>query len=707
MLKDIEFLNVYDSSDGSITDRLIIPALRNSRHYRRGVGYFSSSWLAVASDGLVPFIEAGGKAEFIVSPFLSEADWDAICLGEKAKTDEEIAKKLGAVIKDIQRGMQTEIRNALSWMVYMGVLEIRLAIPRRPTLGGMYHDKVGILYDANGDSIAFHGSLNDSRHGTLNGEAFTLFRSWREAQHEYWQEHQRRLDNLWENRNGQFAALELPAAIREGLCSMREGSFPPYNLPKKIAKRDSLIGLAFPELRSYQEEAVDAWMNADAKGIFEMATGTGKTIAALACAHRLRSKDSRIFAVIVVPYLHLMSQWATEVRKYIGVPVLCGSSRNGWRQELTALVEDFNIGATNEGFVIAVSQTAASDAFNAVLKMIKYDKLLLIADEMHGLGAGRLSRSLNRDYAYRLGLSATPSRWYDAAGTQMLLDYFGPVCFEMSLQKAIRDRYLVPYRYYPVISQMSAIQEEEYRDLTKQIGAISGRQEADQGLSDRLKMLLIARARLIGNASGNYPILMNLLNDEIGRRRAAGNEASGILIYCAPGSHRKMLECASRCGLRCHEFVADVSADDRQKILAGFRNVDFQVLVAIKCLDEGVDIPETQSAYICASSTNPREFIQRRGRILRLNEGKTSADIYDFIVMPSEAFENDDREGAKALLKRQLPRFAEFSTSALNLFDARSRLWEMAQRLGLIADLDKKPWEIERDVIELLEVGDE
>jgi superfamily II DNA or RNA helicase len=159
--------------------------------------------------------------------------------------------------------------------------------------------------------------------------------------------------------------------------------------------------------------------------------------------------------------------------------------------------------------------------------------------------------------------------------------------------------------------------------------------------------------------------------------------------------------------LRCHEFVASTDPETRQLVLSAFGEGEYQALVAIKCLDEGVDVPATRIAYILASSTNPREFVQRRGRVLRPSPGKKSADVYDFFVIPSEKYQQIDRNGAKAMLRRQLPRFAEFSADSSNTFEARSMLWDIVKQLGLIADLDKKPWEIAPEIFDNMEVADE
>jgi superfamily II DNA or RNA helicase len=705
MLRDIIFANVYDSSDGSIIDRLLVPALACSTKYRRGVGYFSSSWLAIASKGLIPFIENGGNAEFIVSPWLSEADWEAIRSAEEAKNNKLLAQRLIEAVTNLEFSMQNNERNVLAWMIYTGVLELQIAIPRTPWNGGMYHDKVGVITDRNNDSIAFHGSLNDSIHGSMNGEAFTVFRSWEDSQFDYWNEHSNRLEALWTNKNTQFEAIALPEAVRENIVSFRIGESPPFTVSHIHNK--SFLACAFPTLRDYQMDAISSWFTANCQGVFEMATGTGKTITALGCARHLIKENHRIFAVIIVPYIHLMDQWAREIRKYLGAPVLCASSRPIWNRELANLVEDFNIGATNEAFVLAVAMTASSQKFVKTMSRLKWPNKMLIADEVHSLGSSSLQKCLDTSYSYRLGLSATPRRWFDFLGTDAIFDYFGSVCFSMSLAQAIAKDFLVPYRYWPIVVELDEEEEEKYRDLTRKIGQSTHGLNKNDEINEQLKRLLIARASVLNNAQIKLPSLLHQIKVNISKSNEIGQELNGILIYCAPGGHRKILQEVAGLGLRCHEFVASTDPETRQLVLSSFGEGQYQALVAIKCLDEGVDVPSTRIAYILASSTNPREFIQRRGRVLRPSPGKKSADIYDFFIIPSIKYQKYDRNGAKAMLRRQLPRFAEFSADASNTYEARSMLWDIVKQLDLIADLDKKPWEIAPEIFDNMEVVDE
>ena len=234
-------------------------------------------------------------------------------------------------------------------------------------------------------------------------------------------------------------------------------------------------------------------------------------------------------------------------------------------------------------------------------------------------------------------------------------------------------------------------EEREFQEITAKVAALGARAEEDPDIKETIKMLLIRRASIMGAAGNKLPRLLEALGE---LKVACGHERRDlrdVLIYCAPGTHRKVLKAVAGSGLRCHEFVHTVGLSKREEVLGSFARGDIQALVAIKCLDEGVDVPSTRTAFFLASTTNPREFVQRRGRILRLAEGKDKAVVFDFVVVPSE---DTSRDVGKALLRRELPRFAEFSFAASNEFKARSIIRDILDRYEMLNLLDERPWEM-------------
>lgn len=692
MLKELELLPVYDSECCDLICDLQVPLLRQAKDYLRGVGFFTSGWLRLAAQGMATFVMGGGSARIVVSPILDAADWEALKFGESARTDAVLREVLARNIEDLAITLENDTRNALAWMVADGFLEFRFALPRNKESVGDYHDKVGIFTDGNGDHVAIHGSLNDSIKASLNGEAFSVFKSWEPGQSPYVEMHKARLEALWNNLNKQFSVYRIPEAIRDKFIQLRTSVDPPYvrSLSQHIS---ALSPHCTINLHGYQQTAIGEWRKAGCRGVFEMATGTGKTITSLAAATSVYQEHGRLALVILVPYLHLLEQWERNCKQFGFSPILCSGGHGRWQINVKSAIQDFNIGSKSHICILAVHKTAAMDKFATATRRLPEDNTLLIGDEAHGLGASHLRRALIDNAGMRLGLSATPRRWFDDEGTDTIFSYFGQTCFEYSLDQAI-GKFLTPYEYYPQLVNLTSEEIDQYEEITQKIVAIAASAEHDPEIRDRLQKLLLQRARIISSARQKLPALLQLLRCMKEDYQQRGDELNGILIYCAPGGHKEVLQAVAALGLRCHEFVHEVSLTEREKLLTQFDAGDIQVLVAIKCLDEGVDVPSTRMAFILASSTNPREFVQRRGRILRKSEGKERAIIYDFLVAPPPERLALKLGSDVAILQREMPRFVEFASSAINQFNARAVVRDILDRLEMLNLLDEKPWDV-------------
>lgn len=697
MFKDLNLLPVYDSAEYDLIRDLIVPLLQNSKLYLRGVGFFTSGWLRLAVEGVTRLIENSGTARIIISPILERSDWEAFQLGEEAKYNEMLKDVLEKQVVDIATTLKKDTLNALAWMIADNVLEFRFAVAREYTMGSDYHDKVGVFIDGEGNRVAIHGSFNDTVKGSLNGEAFSVFKSWEEGQYPFVEQHHKRLTELWERGNRQFRIFTIPEAIRQKIMRLRTSNHRPYMKPvaTEILPLSVTDSLQNPfNLYPYQEEAIHSWISVNCQGVFEMATGTGKTLTSLSAAINRFDEIGKLALIILVPYLHLLEQWEKDCIKVGFNPVLCSSADRDWHIKVENKIQDFNIKALQHICIIAVHATASTDRFAKATKKLKPEHTMIIGDEVHELGAPILKRAMISNAGMRLGLSATPRRWFDEKGTEAIFTYFGPVCFEFPLEKAI-GKYLTPYEYKPELVNLNVEEMELYEALTARITLLIRMIDDNKlDVEEELKRLLLERSRIIASAEAKLDKLLILLKDMIKHSRENENTLSHILVYCAPGSHKKVLRAVADLGLKCHEFVHTVTINDRQKILEQFANGDIQVIVAIKCLDEGVDIPSTRTAFFLASTSNPREFVQRRGRILRLAEGKNKAILYDFIVVPKQEHLPLKREIDSGLLKREMPRFAEFASAAKNEFEARSKLWDLLNHYELLNLFDEKPWDI-------------
>ena len=313
---------------------------------------------------------------------------------------------------------------------------------------------------------------------------------------------------------------------------------------------------------------------------------------------------------------------------------------------------------------------------------------------MHNYGAVVSFSALPKNATARVGLSATPDRPYDQAGNERSRDYFGDTVFKYGLREAIGNQILTPYRYFPTVVELDESEIDQYAELTKRILRFAGDDSEEDFINEVKKRLLIQRARVIATVRAKLVRLRSLLSERVSE--------SHILVYCGDGSLegregktlvRQIDEAITiigrDLGMRCGRYTAETSAKRRRDLLKQFATGELQVLVAIRCLDEGVDIPATRTAFMLASSTNPRQFVQRRGRVLRLHEGKTRAEIFDFFVtFPKSIYTQNHPlfHMARGLVQKQLSRVLEFATLATNGPSARNELLTLREHFNLLSE---------------------
>ncbi|MEH2249896.1 DNA phosphorothioation system restriction enzyme [Nostoc sp.] len=446
------------------------------------------------------------------------------------------------------------------------------------------------------------------------------------------------------------------------------------------------------QLRQYQREAIASWFTNNGRGTLKMATGSGKTITALAIACELYQQINLQVLLVVCPYRHLVTQWARECEKFNLQPILAFENLRTWQSQLSTQIYNLRSGSQRFVTVITTNSTLIGDGFQSQLKYFPA-KTLIIGDEAHNLGAPKLEESLPRGVGLRLALSATPERYFDDFGTQSLFDYFGPVLQpEFTLRDAIDQGALVHYLYYPVLVELTEAESIAYLKLTKRIGRAllyRDRENGESGFEDNedLKPLLMQRARLIGAAENKLTALHELMTTR--------RETTHTLFYCSDGSQEAGQRSSLRqvkavakilgvdLGYKVSTYTAQTTLQEREILRCQFESGELQGLVAIRCLDEGVDIPAIQTAVILSSSGNPRQFIQRRGRVLRPHPAKERATIFDMIVLPPD-LDRETIEVERNLLKKELRRFVEFADLADNAGEARMKLLDLQKRYGLL-----------------------
>jgi DNA phosphorothioation system restriction enzyme len=418
-----------------------------------------------------------------------------------------------------------------------------------------------------------------------------------------------------------------------------------------------------------------------------MATGSGKTITALAIASQLYRQIGLQVLIIISPFRHLVTQWGRECEKFNLQPILACESVHKWQSIFAHQLAQINTGKQQFLTVITTNDTFISTSFQSQLKYVP-DRTFIIGDEAHHLGSRQREANLPRHIGLRLALSATPERHFDDDGTQAIFDYFGNILApEFTLKEAIEQGALVPYLYYPILVELTPTESEQYLKLTRIITRKLSYQNTDRpyrfdeiGHLD-LTPLLMQRARIVSAAANKLPALSELMRDRA--------HTSHTLFYCGDGSSDSTRQLAAvtyllgtDLGYRVNTYTADTPLIDREQLRQQFDRGDIQGLVAIRCLDEGIDIPSIRTAVILASSTNPRQFIQRRGRILRPDRGKERATLFDMVVLPPE-LDRETLSVERSLLKKELARYLEFANLAENAAEASSKLLRLQERYGL------------------------
>lgn len=720
-LRSLALKDVYRSDRDNLLRDFYEPCIAETIAYDRAVGYFTSTSLALAAQGVARLVRRGGKMRVIASPHLSDLDAQQIAAGYEYR---DIIEQ--AVVRELLQPEMTDHLEAklglLGRLIADGSLEIKIAFVVRDGQVGIYHEKLAVFTDLAGDLVATSGSSNETKSAYLaNFESFEVFRGWEQEDVRRVRRIQADFDALWADETPNLKIMNFPDVAKERLVAISsnrkerdldelgeidmENDLDFDEVPRIWDAQEGGVLAGIPsmplglELRDYQEEAIASWLLANGRGMWEMATGTGKTITALTAmtrvAQHLRDQPEPLGMVVVVtvPYQHLVDQWAEELRSFGVEPIVCMGNRNSWIGRLLAAQEQLRSGASSFLAIVTSNRTFSLDAWQQVFDPSSA-VMMLIGDEAHNLGSPTLLKALPARAQYRLGLSATPERWFDDEGTTGLVDYFGDVTFQLGMRQALEIGALTPYRYHPVVIELDTDEHSEYVKLSYEISKLvaSGADKSNpELLSDpRLETLLFRRSRLLGAASGKLPALRTWVE----RFRDSWFQ----LVYCAEamvmgpdGELERQIDAATRLigrdlGLTANVYFSETSREERQNLLRRFETGhDLRFLVSMRCLDEGVDIPDARVAYLISSSTNPRQFIQRRGRILRRAPGKDSADIVDFVVVPpGDTVDPKIWEIERRLLRRELARVVEFASLALNGPEAMGTLLKLRQQYQLL-----------------------
>lgn len=712
-LRDVEVKPEYRSLLDDMVRGFYIPLLSQAVSYKRAVGFFSSTALIEISKGISELVKNGGRIQLLASPRLTEEDLDAIEKGFEMRY-QIIERCLERSFEPPRNIYEKKRLNLLANLIANGQLDIKIAFLDNNNKVGMYHEKMGLITDADNNVIAFTGSMNETQNAfSHNYESIDVFCSWTHDSERVFAK-QTAFNALWDDYEPHVKTIDFPQVAKEQFFKYKiDGSidseidqiefFVPVSQSGQLIEtshRQPMIP-ADLKIRPYQIRAIDEWEKEGFKGIFDMATGTGKTYTGLAAIERLyRKQENNLAVFIVAPYQHLVDQWVDDIEKF-GMKAIIGHSasvQKNWDKRLNDAVRSFNLGITDHFCFICTNATFASDFVQEQLLKAKGNVLLMV-DEAHNFGAANLSTLLAQHIPFRLALSATIERYGDEEGTKKLFEYFGKKCIEYTLKQAIDNNMLTPYEYHPIVAYLNEDEFDEYLSITKKVYGKTD-ESGKRIFSEYEKMLLIKRARVVAGAWQK----ISKLKEHIQRYK----DDNHMLVYCgattisdpdyregsvSEGEKKQINVVAdllgNELGMRISKFTSEETAQEREALKKAFdEGKHLQALVAIRCLDEGVNIPSIKTAFILASSTNPKEYIQRRGRVLRKYPGKNKAIIYDFITLPIALdevgnYSSEIVKSSSGLALREIERMKDFANISENPWEVYSLINQIEEAYDL------------------------
>lgn len=702
MLKDVCFKNSY-SSGYDEPKEFFTEALIESSTFDLGLGFFSSSGIRSLAYGFALFIANGGKMRVVINHILSKEDKEAIENGQKHLIDDFESRILSDIAK-LTKTLSIEDEHFFRCLSYLISIDRIEFIATISTKGGLGHDKYGIFTDERGNKVAFIGSANFSHTALeLNGETITVFTS--PDDDKRISEYQTLFDKSWENDtphllhisidnvktviSEKFTNSSFEHLIDESINLRDRNSFSNFSKPlsqrllDKIESKEQEPRFPFLEERPIQIDAYNAWINNGKNGVFAMATGSGKTVTALNCLRKQYKENGYYKAIIVVPTQALAIQWEKEARAFNFQNIVSTHTDKDWKNTLSRYTTRSLLDQSKSIIVITTYATFNRKDMQLFVNKVKgIDTFMYIADEAHNIGSPSSLKHLPHNIMWRIGLSATPERIYDDWGSEKLYEFFNSrppeYTYRYTMRHAIEENILCHYDYYPIFVELTYTEMEEYEIISTQLRKFI---DSDTGkYKPEAEKLLLKRKRIIHKAENKKIAISNLLEELKQNRKLdytfvfvpegyepdySVNETYDIEqddIHIID-EYAKMFK---EHGYSYHKYISGL--DDAPNILKSFADGDIQILLSMKCLDEGVDIPRAEHAIFCSSTGNPRQFVQRRGRVLRKSKGKEKAKIWDLIVTPPNVM-NDSIGLERNMFISEVKRIVNFAALADNQID--------------------------------------
>lgn len=712
--------------------------LNNSMRFDLMLGFFSSTAISTLCDGFATFLYNGGKMRLIINNILSEKDKSAYIAGLQKNAIAPFDLSDIIKLKSTLSKRDTHFFECLSWLIANNRIDIKIIAPKDSV--GISHTKSGVFSD-NSNIVAFNGSCNFSKTALIdNIESVDAFCNWdgkvMEAKIENIQttfekifcEEDESVNYLDQTQivtsiadnfiihdinylieidrelNQEEQNTDLRPTVKKALSKAKKRldiTIEKIRIEKEVPK------FPYDKPRDYQKMAFENWRKNGQKGLFAMATGTGKTITSLNCLLEIYKKCGYYKAIILVPTITLVDQWEKECRKFNFNSIYKVYSKNIWQKDIDNIRLNEKLFSDKELSYVIISTYASfskQKVFNE-LNNLSY-KTLLIADEAHNMGSERLIQMLPKiKYERRIGLSATPERQYDDEGNKKLCSFFGcsdRYTYEYSMEEAIRNKVLCKYYYYPHLVSLTDNEMENYIELSTKIAKYYNSELDKFSVHDKiLTALLLKRKRIIHKAKNKKDVFKSILEEHYNKKKnlkysliyvPEGNESddffetdvfSDVEELDNDNETTHLIDLYSQIvkeqdkKVTVSKFTAQTQ--NREEILSQFSNGKLDVLISMKCLDEGIDVPRAELAIFCASTGNPRQFIQRRGRILRTHPDKSYAYIHDLVVIPKIDLNSTSFELERSLLKKELERVKNFSMLAENTHFTIDTLYDIVE----------------------------
>lgn len=728
-LSSIEEFKIKKSKfiKGEVLD-IYYHTLCNSKTWDLALGYWSLSALKLLAYPLSKFIiNNEGKIRLYCNEAISERDYQLMTQSNYNLDQTRLFKDLAKMTEALEGRDDDLFKDCISYLIHNDLLEIKVLI-KKENARGISHQKNSVFTDSHQNTVVLSGSANASEQAFLfNREDTNAFCSfWNEESvtnninitidefektfnhgDEEWKIYEIESNELKEKLNKiGFRKIDKSSLENDAIKYVKKNY---RNFSKDIQKEisDELLVLNnephFPifngkisEPRDYQKEAYKKWVENNFSGVFAMATGTGKTITSLNCLLNISRKEKNYRAIILVPSIALLNQWDKEVESFNFKNILKVGGGNKWEKDFANYVSNYSWGIKKDLIIITTYGSFVLDRFQRMFKKVQ-DDFLLIADEAHNMGANSIKAIMpNITSSMRIGLSATPKRIYDPEGTNSIDDFFSdspPYTYNFSMERALEEGFLTEYKYYPIIVELTESEFDEYSEISIRLMRYF---DSDNGTFKEdpiVEMLLLKRKNIIHKAS-NKLFAFNSILEELKRQdkhkyifayipegysENNDGESEKILNQFLKSSHKKYPE------LKMNSYTSE--DQDLKEILRGFSEGKIDMLFAMKMLDEGVDVPRAEIGIFASSTGNPRQFIQRRGRLLRKHEDKSHSTIYDMVVIPKlygnfeESF-NIERN----LVKNELNRVAYFASLSMNFYDSKDALDTVCKKYELNLD---------------------